>query len=102
MTTINSAPGVADTSRPFVGAPAWKLEDAKARFSEVVRLARGVGPQYVTVRGEMAVVVVSVADFERGRPTDPARPAFLAFMEGLGLQDLDLARPRDTGRDLDL
>ena len=29
----------------------WKLEDAKARLSEVVRLARGHAPQRITVRG---------------------------------------------------
>ena len=28
--------------------PAWKLEDAKARFSEVVRRAQSEGPQRVT------------------------------------------------------
>lgn len=30
----------------------WKLEDAKARFSEVVRRARSEGPQRVSVRGK--------------------------------------------------
>ena len=29
----------------------WKLEDAKARFSEVVRRAQSEGPQRITVRG---------------------------------------------------
>ena len=29
----------------------WKLEDAKARLSEVVRLARDHAPQRITVRG---------------------------------------------------
>jgi prevent-host-death family protein len=29
----------------------WKLEDAKARFSELVRRAHDEGPQSVTVRG---------------------------------------------------
>ena len=37
----------------------WKLEDAKARFSEVVRRARNEGPQHVTVRGKDSVVVIS-------------------------------------------
>ena len=45
--------------------PAWKLEDAKARFSEVVRLARENGPQRVSVRGRDAVVVLSAADYAR-------------------------------------
>jgi antitoxin Phd len=36
----------------------WQLQDAKARFSELVRAARR-GPQTVTVRGEAAVVILS-------------------------------------------
>ena len=46
-------------------ASRWKLEDAKARFSEVVRHAREDGPQRVTVRGQDAVVVMSVEEFEK-------------------------------------
>ena len=57
-------------------APAgrWKLEDAKARFSEVVRHAREDGPQRVTVRGHDAVVVMSVEEFERLAPEAPRAP----------------------------
>jgi prevent-host-death family protein len=36
----------------------WKLQDAKARFSELVRRARTGGPQRVTVHGKNAVLVV--------------------------------------------
>lgn len=42
----------------------WQLQDAKNRFSEVVQKARGEGPQVVTLRGEPAVVVVSVEEYE--------------------------------------
>ena len=52
--------------------PKWKLEDAKARFSEIVRLARSEGPQRVTVRGKDAVVVISVEALERLLP--PVKP----------------------------
>jgi prevent-host-death family protein len=48
--------------------PVWKLEDAKARFSELVRQARERGPQRVTVRGQDAVVVVSAAEYARLAP----------------------------------
>ena len=41
----------------------WKLQDAKARFSEVVRLARTDGPQRVSVHGKEAVVIVSADQF---------------------------------------
>ena len=48
--------------------PGWKLEDAKARFSELVRSARERGPQRVTVRGQDAVVILSAADYARLAP----------------------------------
>jgi antitoxin Phd len=42
----------------------WKLQDAKARFSELVRKARTGAPQTVTVHGKDAVVVVDSERFE--------------------------------------
>jgi antitoxin Phd len=48
--------------------PNWKLEDAKARFSEVVRLAREQTPQRITVRGEDAVVIISAQEFAKLLP----------------------------------
>ena len=82
-------------------APRWKLEDAKARFSEVVRHARKDGPQRVTVRGQDAVVVMSVEEFERLVPEKPRVP-FVQFMESLHLGGLDLEREMDRGRDVEL
>ena len=43
----------------------WRLQDAKARLSEVVREAQEHGPQRVTLHGRDAVVVVSAAEFDR-------------------------------------
>jgi prevent-host-death family protein len=79
----------------------WKLEDAKARFSEVVRHARKDGPQRVTVRGQDAVVVMSVEEFDRLAPEKPRAP-FVTFMESLHLDGLDLEREMDRGRDVEL
>ncbi len=47
---------------------AWRLEEAKARFREVVRLARERGPQRVTMRGRDAVVVVAAEEYARLAP----------------------------------
>jgi prevent-host-death family protein len=41
------------------------LQEAKARFSEVVRRANQEGPQHVTVHGREEVVVIGAADFRR-------------------------------------
>ena len=43
----------------------WRLQDAKAKLSEVVRQARQRGPQRVTVHGRDAVVVVRAEEFDR-------------------------------------
>ncbi len=43
----------------------WLLQDAKARFSELVRRAHSEGPQHITVHGREAVVVVSAEEFRR-------------------------------------
>jgi prevent-host-death family protein len=43
----------------------WRLQDAKARFSELVRLAHSDGPQHVTLHGRDAVVVVDAQEFNR-------------------------------------
>ena len=42
----------------------WQLQDAKNRFSEVVKRARDEGPQTVTVHGQRAAVVVSAQEFD--------------------------------------
>src|SRR5450759_303476 len=40
----------------------WLLQDAKARFSELVRRVRSEGPQRVTVHGRDEVVVISAEE----------------------------------------
>jgi prevent-host-death family protein len=58
----------------------WKLQDAKARFSEVVRRARSGEPQQVTVHGKDAVVVVDPERFEI-RAKLPEEPTLAGFVE---------------------
>jgi antitoxin Phd len=43
----------------------WQLQEAKARFSEVVERALEGEPQLVTKRGENAVVVISHDEYRR-------------------------------------
>jgi prevent-host-death family protein len=49
----------------------WALQDAKSRFSELVRRARFFGPQHMTVHGREAAVLISTDEYRRlqGRPT---------------------------------
>ena len=58
---------VPDLANPTAQPPRsrWRLQDAKARFSELVRLAHSHGPQHVTLHGRDSVVVVDAVEFHR-------------------------------------
>lgn len=79
----------------------WPLQDAKNRFSEVVELALHRGPQWVTRRGEEAVVVVSVSDYRKIRQPQNSLTEFFRKSPLCGVK-LNLKRSRDTGRKVDL
>jgi prevent-host-death family protein len=82
----------------------WQMQDAKARFAELVRKAGTDGPQVVTYRGEDAAVILSMDEYKRlqGRQ----RSFIDHILNGPKLDDeiVDMIneRPRDTGRDIDL
>jgi prevent-host-death family protein len=58
----------------------WKLQDAKARFSEVVRRARAGEPQHVTLHGREAVMVIDPQRFDV-RPKAQPRDTLADFVE---------------------
>jgi prevent-host-death family protein len=82
----------------------WQLQTAKARFSEVFRLARTVGPQLITRQGKEAVVVMSVEQFEQfaRRTREPASLVQFFAESPLAGIELNLDRSKDTGRQIDL
>ena len=41
----------------------WQVQDAKQRFSELLRTAHAEGPQIVTRHGEETAVVIDIADY---------------------------------------
>jgi len=83
----------------------WLLQDAKARFSELVRRVHSEGPQRITVRGRDEVVVISADEFRRlsGNPTGVALiEAMKAGTGGDGDIDLEPIRSPMPVRDVDL
>ena len=78
----------------------WQLQEAKQRFSEVVRRALESGPQVVTRHGRAAVVVVAAGEFEALTGT---RADFKAFLRGApDLGRLKIRRDRRPARKLTL
>lgn len=79
----------------------WQLQEAKARFSEVVKSSQEEGPQEITVRGKPAAFVISRTDYERLRRRKPGFVEFMRQSPLVGIE-LDLDRDRTTTRDVDL
>ena len=82
----------------------WQMQDAKAKFAELVRRAGSEGPQIVTYRGTDTAVVLSI---EQYRKLNAAKPSFIDhLLSGPKFEDefVDLIndRSKDTGRDIDL
>jgi len=82
----------------------WQLQEAKQRFSELVRRTLEEGPQVVTKHGEEVVVVVSVEEFRRMSRNDEKKMDFKEFLlSAPDLSVLDLERPKDDfPRDIEL
>ncbi len=87
-----------------VQAMSWQLQEAKQRFSELVRRAEKDGPQVVTRHGEEVVVVVPAEEWRRmsEREGGEKKMDFKEFlMSAPDLSVLDLERPREMLRDVE-
>jgi len=71
----------------------WLLQDAKARFSELVRRVRAEGPQHVTVHGRDEVVVIAAEDFRRLQG-DLSGAALVAALQASPYRELDIEPAR--------
>jgi antitoxin Phd len=80
---------------------AWQVQDAKARFSELLRSAAVEGPQAITVRGRTTAVVMSQDEYERLKGRKPSLVDFLRASPLAGTE-LDIERDRSGLRDVDL
>jgi prevent-host-death family protein len=87
-------------------ATVWQLQEAKQRFSEVVRQAEDDGPQVVTRHGQEVVVVIAFDDYQRLVPGRPGFKEFLRaepFFDDLDFQvDLDVDRSREPAPEIEL
>jgi len=82
----------------------WQVQTAKARFSEVFRLALTEGPQRITRQGKEGVVMISDEQYERLVAKSRQPKSLVQFFRESPLVgvDLDLERDQDMGHDLEL
>jgi prevent-host-death family protein len=81
----------------------WSLQDAKNSFSAVVAAAVKGAPQIVTKRGKPAVVVLSVAEYQRLTQREAAEtPNFVDHILGIPQDDGSFERGRVKPRHVDI
>jgi prevent-host-death family protein len=86
----------------------WQIQDAKQRFSEMIRAVTSEGPQVITRHGEDVAVVVEINDYRR--LTRPAVDLASTLLGGPKLDDgtadvfaeIEAERKTDFGRSVDL
>lgn len=79
----------------------WQIQEAKARFSEVISNATTKGYQTITKLGEPVAIIISKKEFDKMQ-----RPeiSLLDFFKNAPCPeiDLDIKRSRDLPRDIEL
>ncbi len=99
MTRIPKSPPPASRARKARaqkgGVGYWLLQDAKARFSELVRKVRSEGPQHVTVHGRDEVVVIAAEEFRRLKGSATGQ-VLIEAMQASPHRDVDVEPTRGT------
>lgn len=73
----------------------WQLQEAKQRFSELIRSVEADGPQFVTRHGEEVAVVVSITEYRHLRN---AGEDFKEFLRSAPDVDLEIGRSAQPAR----
>lgn len=78
----------------------WQMQEAKARLSEVVKLAESEGPQNITLHGQSVAVVVSRSTFERLSGNEHSFIEFMRQSPLYGLEEIEFERDKSLTREV--
>jgi prevent-host-death family protein len=82
-------------------AMSWQLQEAKQKFSELVRRAIQEGPQVVTRHGEEVAVLVSAEAYRRLTGSE-GRDFKQFLLRGPDLSELEIERSTEQAREVGL
>ncbi len=78
----------------------WQIQEAKNKFSQVVKQANTGEPQFITVHGKTTAVVISAEEYSRlKKPSTSLSQVLLAPDIGV---ELETERANDSERETDL
>ena len=79
----------------------WQLQEAKGKFSEVVKRAQSQGPQNITVHGEPVAVLISRRDYLKLTRPKPSLVELLRVSPLAG-NNLEITREQTPTRKIKL
>jgi prevent-host-death family protein len=79
----------------------WQLQDAKAHFSELVKLSESEGPQNITLHGRSAAVLLSRKAFDQLSGINQNFLQFMCTSPLYGADDLIIERDRSPIRNVE-
>ncbi|HFD88156.1 MAG TPA: type II toxin-antitoxin system Phd/YefM family antitoxin [Gammaproteobacteria bacterium] len=80
----------------------WQIQEAKARFSEVIKKAQQEGPQEITSHGKPVAVVLSREQYERLTGTKESLAAFMRRSPLFEQEDIEFEREQTPTREVAL
>ncbi|RZS37749.1 prevent-host-death family protein [Herbihabitans rhizosphaerae] len=86
----------------------WQVQEAKQRFSEVLRAVEDDGPQTITRHGDEVAVVIDIQEYRRLTGGSQSAWSALAgppyFDDDMieVMDEIEAARKKDFGREVDL
>jgi prevent-host-death family protein len=78
----------------------WQVQEAKTRLSELIEEAHTKGPQIITRHGSERAVILSMDAYRALTACKPDLRAYL--LGGPKVDDFEIERDRDTGREIGL
>lgn len=80
----------------------WQLQEAKNNLSQLIKQAASGDAQVVTVHGKPTAVVLSAEEYTRLTRPRQGKLSDALLRPDIAGDDLDIARSRDTGRNVEL
>jgi prevent-host-death family protein len=77
----------------------WQIQEAKQRFSELIRVAQSDGPQIVTRHGHEIAVIIDIADYRHLKGEIAEFKDYLR--SGPAFDELELERSAEQPRSID-
>lgn len=80
----------------------WKMIEAKAKLSEIIKCAESEGPQDITLHGRPVAVVMTCTLYDQLTGNERSFVEFMQQSPLFGLEDISLERDHSLTREISI